>query len=209
MKTKYLPSLAAGIACGLALNFAMPDRVNAIGLTFSTGSINALTNTFTTTPTTIAATPTSLTLNLTHSNLSDLEVYLTSSSGKILALAATLQPISATINPTFSDSGAFNIDTDPDLYSGTYRPYNLSDSSIGFLSTTPTVFSFADFGLEDAGTTYTLSIIDNNSATNTGSLNSATLNATPVPFDFDGSAGIAIVGVAVAFRYWQKKRKKS
>ena len=111
-----------------------------------------------------------------------------------------------------SDSDSFNIDTDSiNPYNSTYRPYDALDlTSVTFSSTTPTVFSFAGFGIENAGT-YTLTVNNLNSGTVTGTLNNAILNvnATVVPFEFDGSAGIAIVGGIVAFRHWYKKRKNS
>ncbi len=208
MKSKYLPSLA--IACGLALNFAMPDQANAIGFSFTSTpiSINASSNTFTATAT--AGTPTQLTLNLTSSDLSGLEIFLTSPLGNTLGLVTALNNAgSTTISPTFSDSGSITIDTDTtNPYNGIYRPYNALDPV--FFTTTPTVFSFAGFGIEGSGN-YTLTVNNLNGGTPTGTLTIASLDVTPtaVPFEFDGSAGIAIVGGAVAFRHWYKKRKKS
>lgn len=198
MATKYLSSLAIGF--GLALNMAISSAANAFSFTPTPSTLNDATldgnrdlvigiTTFTTTAP--AGAPISLDLNLTHDNLFDLEIYLTSPSGDILNIALSLTNGNGSINATILDSAVAAIDTGSNPYNGNFQP----SASVFTQALVPTVFSFAEFiqsGEQNAGT-YTLTIADLEVG-NIGTLNSASVEVVPIPFEFSPAIGLGALG---------------
>jgi Proprotein convertase P-domain len=208
MPTKYLSSLAVGF--GLVFSVVMP--ANALTSSFSTGAIVDDASTTFTTGTTASGTPTSLFLVLTHNSLSDLEIYLTSPSGDILNIAASLNSaVGGSINATILDSAVAAIDTGSDPYNGDFQPTADESASDpiapGFLfALDPTVFSFAAFGVQEEGE-YTLTIADL-VPDNDGNLISASVEVIPIPFEFSPAIGLGALGVAFALKKLISKTKK-
>jgi hypothetical protein len=148
----------------------------------------------------------SLNLNLTHADLSELEGYLVNNtSGRTLNLFATLSG-SNLVNTTF-------IDGQPIISSGTasYTSiFGFAPENNGFIETPSLVATtFSDFNDGTSpNTTWTLRFYDSANL-NVGNLTSATLdvNPTAVPFEFDGTTGMLVVGGVFALKHWYKKRK--
>ena len=107
-------------------------------------------------------------------------------------------------NVTFADSGVDNISalTPPTLLNTTVLP----DAGGGGLN----LADFAGFNSDIISGNQTWQLIVNNSSlTDNVTFDPVTLNVSAVPFEFDGSAGMAIVGGAFVLNRWYKKRKSS
>jgi len=148
----------------------------------------------------------SLTINgLTHANLSELEAYLIrgGTTPKTLNLFSLFNPplFGADLtNTTFIDTGAA-LSTGAAPYTGNFAPEN--SSSI----VTPDITNFNGFGTDDPNTEWTLRFYDSVNG-NVGDLTGATLDITPVPFEFEGSAGILTIGAILGINKWRKNRIK-
>jgi hypothetical protein len=135
----------------------------------------------------------------------ELTFSLTSPTTKRLVLlgAGTAVGFNQFTNVTFSDNATFNVSdfTQPTLVNATVLADGSGSSTIG---------NFAGFNsdITFGNQTWILSV-DNGSATDNVTFGSVTLNVSAVPFEFDGSAGMAIVGGAFVLNRWYKKRKSS
>lgn len=214
LTNKYVQS--AAIALGLAFTLSMP--ADALTTSFSTGAIADATPTgtsitdFTTSvsgldPSTSLVT---VSLNLSHDDLEDLEIYLTAPTGEILNLATFLFGAPGTVNTTLSDSSLnFAIDTNTNS-----NPYNLpsyqpSASSLTFAldPLDPNrITSFAGFNGSDPNGTWTLRIADLNNNGLTGTLTTATLDVQAVPFEFSPVTGLICLGALGLYTQWRKRK---
>jgi hypothetical protein len=186
--------------------------VQAFSFNSNTGALNdsPISNTATPTEftfnvtgvTTSAGYSYSLTINLTHANLTELEGYLiNNTSGRTLNLFSTLSG-SNLVSTTFID-GQPLISSGSAPYTGNFAPENNAFVE----SPTVVATTFSDFNdSTNPNTTWTLRFYDSFNG-NVGNLNNATFDITPVPFEFDGSVGILLVGVSLAVSHWQKKCK--
>lgn len=223
-----IPKFFFVTAIATVVGTTISQPVHAFTLTFpsvATGATGSLIqpdastpSTFSNSVTSIPSAPSynySLNINLSYPDLtngnagvSNLEGYLTrNSDGKTLNLFASLSGANLT-NTTFID-GATKIISDPTVsapFPGSFAPEANTFTNLTFPFT---ALLFSDFndGTSPA-TTWTLSFFDPTNS-NVGTLNSATLDITPVPFEFDGTAGVAILGGSFALRRWYKKRKES
>lgn len=146
----------------------------------------------------------SLTINLTHTNLSNLEGYLIrNADNKTLNLFSTLSGANLT-NTTFVDGSPTTIISNGSApYTGSFAP----EANSVAISPAKEVFSFSGFNNDSPNGSWTLRV--SNYDTSTGStLNSATLNVTPVPFESDASAIVVSAGTLFAL-YQGRKRLKS
>jgi subtilisin-like proprotein convertase family protein len=208
LTNKYVQS--AAIALGLAFTLSMP--ADALTTSFSTGAIADATPTdtsitdFTTSvsgldPSTSLVT---VSLNLSHDDLEDLEIYLTAPTGEILNLATFLSGAPGTVNTTLSDSSSnFAIDTDSNPYD--LLSYQPSASSLTF-ALSQTILSFAGFNGSDPNGTWTLRIADLNNNGLTGTLTTATLDVQAVPFEFSPVTGLICLGALGLYTQWRKRK---
>ena len=195
-----------------AIGYSISQPVQAFSFTSNTGTINdsPIENTATPTEFTFNVTGVttslnysySLNINLNHPDIAELEGYLVNNtSGKTINLFSTLSG-SNLINTTFIDSQPL-ISTSSSPYTGSFAPEN--NAFVESPSLVANTFSDFNDGT-NPNTTWTLHFYDSFNG-NTGNLNNATFDITPVPFEFDASVGILILASSLALRHWQKKRK--
>ncbi len=207
-----IPKLLLATAT-IAISYTVSTpSVQAFSFSSNTGALNdsSIPNTATPTEftfnvtgvTTSSSYSYSLTINLTHASLAELEGYLiNNTSGRTLNLFSSLSA-SNLVSTTF-------IDSQP-LISSASAPYtgNFAPEDNAFVESPSLVANtFSDFNDgTNPNTTWTLRFYDSFNG-NTGNLNNATFDITPVPFEFDASAGILILASSLALRHWHKKRK--
>lgn len=148
----------------------------------------------------------SLTINgLTHDDLSELEGYLIRGGTipKTLNLFSTLSGANLT-NTTFIDTGAA-LGTGTAPYTGSFMAENNA-----FIEATDTA-NFNGFGTDDPNTNWTLRFYDSVTG-NAGNLTGATLDITPVPFEFSPTFGLLALGgwtgrkkIASKFKAWRDR----
>lgn len=147
----------------------------------------------------------SLNLNLTNANLSQLEGYLFSPTNQRLNLFAFALGTTFA-NTNFIDSGAA-LGTGSDPYTGNFAADGFDN--IELANTTPvSITTFAGFNGFNPNGTWTLRIYDTITGT-TGTLGSSTLDIQSVPFEFEGTGGMLLLGGAFMAKRWYKKRKES
>ncbi|MEA5621338.1 proprotein convertase P-domain-containing protein [Cronbergia sp. UHCC 0137] len=127
----------------------------------------------------------SLNLDLTHPELLDLEAYLFSPTGEQLSLFVVALGADFT-NTSFVDGGSL-LSNGSAPYTGSFAPEGASGTEISTIST------FAGFNGSDPNGTWTLRFYDNFNG-NVGTLNNATLNVQPVPFEFSPTLGLLVLG---------------
>ncbi|MBD2139198.1 hypothetical protein H6F32_16845 [Anabaena sp. FACHB-1237] len=189
---------------------AIAKPVNAISFSSTTGTLNdspdgtPIKTDFTFIVSGVTNAPSynySLNINLSHADLQELEGYLiNNASGRTINLFSTLSGANL-INTTFTDGQPLLSSSSKLSYTGSFAPENNSFNE--FPSVTAT--NFSDFNSDIQNTTWTLRIYDSANG-NVGTLNSATLNITPVPFESDASAIVVSAGTLFALYQWRKKR---
>lgn len=193
---------------------ALPaNAINFVG-TSSGGTIGASGNSdftlsFTSPNTGTINSVTLLISSLTAADLGTVELFLSSPNNNQLQLLGLGSNTGTTYTSVIFDdlvsTVIFNAPADP---TGSFQPEGGLGSFV-----TANFATLNDFTAESLGTgnrSWKLSVF-NSDPTNSVSLGNVTLNvdATPVPFEFDGSAGMAIVGGAFVLNRWHKKRKSS
>lgn len=152
----------------------------------------------------------SLTINgLTHADLSELEAYLIrgGTTPKTLNLFSLFSPpLSGAdlTNTTFIDTGAA-LSTVAAPYTGNFAPENSTSIEA------PDITNFNGFGTDDPNTEWTLRFYDSVNG-NVGDLTGATLDITPVPFEFSPTFGLLALGgwigrkkIASKFKAWRDR----
>ncbi len=193
-----LTVIGACLACSVpAQALTLNTAVNSTGVITDNGTTNF---TFTVSGAEPVTTDVNLSLNLSHQDLFDLNIFLISPTSQALALGQGLLGTPGTINTTFDDQGGgdhIELATNP--YTATsYLPVEFPNEPI--FAPTPILSAgnlLAVFNNANPNGTWTLRI-DDYASDNTGTLNSATLavttDATPVPFDFQPSTGLLLLG---------------
>lgn len=208
-----------------AIAYTVAQPVQAISFTFSSGAIapSSTITPFTTTVNQSVTEVTGLTLNLTASDLSQIEIALfnsaTNNSINLFTGSSLLNSFAVTNTEfIFFDTPTTSIPSSPTALGN--NTANISNGSFSFnpegsFSTIIPInndyLSFSSFTPDgNLQTNWSLQIYNSGVA---ATLNSASLQATAtptaVPFEFDGSAGIVTVGAAFTLNRWYKSRKNS
>jgi subtilisin-like proprotein convertase family protein len=157
---------------------------------------------------------------LTHTWYGDLRAFLSNGTTTVQLIANDFAPDNATFtsggvsassenlsgNYTFATSGA-NWYAQGNPAAGTEDPTNIVPSATTYAS----LQSLSAFNGQSLNGTWTLNVQDT-SASDTGSFTQFSFNvteATPVPFEFEGTGGLMVVGGVWLLRRHLKKKKET